>query len=130
MLLEKGSPTATQHLPLPLFAGLKSMLLEKWSPTATQHLPLPLFAGLKSMLLEKKVEALSGALEMREAQLGEVLAAAQIDPATLQQVGRDEAGGGGEGAGGGAAQIDPASGMKPAACTTRPLCWLPPPPAD
>ena len=38
------------------------------------------------MLLEKRVEALSGALEMREAQLGEVLAAAQLDPATLQQV--------------------------------------------
>lgn len=48
---------------------------------------LPRISGLKSMLLEKKVEALSGALEMREAQLGEVLAAAQIDPATLQQVG-------------------------------------------
>lgn len=43
--------------------------------------------GLKSMLMEKRVEALSGALELKEAQLGEVLAAAHLDPATLQQVG-------------------------------------------
>ncbi len=38
------------------------------------------------MLLEKKVEAVSGALEAREAQLGEVLAATQLEPATLRQV--------------------------------------------
>lgn len=44
-------------------------------------------AGLKGLLLEKRVEALSGALEMREAQLGEVLVTAQLDPSTLQQVG-------------------------------------------
>lgn len=43
-------------------------------------------AGLKSLLLEKRVEALSEALEMKEAQLGEVLAAAHLDPATVQQV--------------------------------------------
>jgi hypothetical protein len=42
--------------------------------------------GLKSMLLEKRVEVLSEALEMKDAQLGEVLAAAHLDPATLQQV--------------------------------------------
>eukprot|EP00877_Chromochloris_zofingiensis_P012225 jgi/Chrzof1/7256/Cz02g16210.t1 len=42
--------------------------------------------GLKSLLLERRVEALSDALEMKEAQLGEVLAAAHLDPATLQQV--------------------------------------------
>lgn len=42
--------------------------------------------GLKSLLLEKRVEALSGALELKEAQLGEVLAAAHLDPAALQQV--------------------------------------------
>ncbi len=39
------------------------------------------------MLLEKRVEVLSEALEMKDAQLGEVLAAAHLDPATLQQVG-------------------------------------------
>jgi hypothetical protein len=44
--------------------------------------------GLKSLLLEKRVEALSEALEMKEAQLDEVLAAAHLDPATVQQVGR------------------------------------------
>ena len=49
--------------------------------------------GLKSMLLEKRVEALSGALELKEAQLGEVLAAAHLDPATLQQVGWSRSGG-------------------------------------
>ena len=38
------------------------------------------------MLLEKRVEVLSEALEMKDAQLGEVLAAAHLDPATLQQV--------------------------------------------
>jgi hypothetical protein len=43
-------------------------------------------SGLKSMLLEKRVEVLSEALEMKDAQLGEVLAAAHLDPATLQQV--------------------------------------------
>ncbi|WIA30588.1 hypothetical protein OEZ86_000670 [Tetradesmus obliquus] len=42
--------------------------------------------GLKSMLLEKRVEVLAEALEMKDAQLGEVLAAAHLDPATLQQV--------------------------------------------
>ncbi|KAI8465222.1 MAG: growth-arrest-specific micro-tubule binding-domain-containing protein [Monoraphidium minutum] len=42
--------------------------------------------GLKSLLLERRVEALSGALELKEAQLGEVLAAAHMDPAALQQV--------------------------------------------
>jgi hypothetical protein len=46
-----------------------------------------LCTGLKSLLLEKRVEALSEALEMKEAQLGEVLAAAHLDPATVQQVG-------------------------------------------
>lgn len=45
-------------------------------------------AGLKSMLLEKRVGVLSEALEMKDAQLGEVLAAAHLDPATLQQVRR------------------------------------------
>jgi hypothetical protein len=38
------------------------------------------------MLLEKRVEVLAEALEMKDAQLGEVLAAAHLDPATLQQV--------------------------------------------
>jgi hypothetical protein len=38
------------------------------------------------MLLEKRVGVLSEALEMKDAQLGEVLAAAHLDPATLQQV--------------------------------------------
>lgn len=38
------------------------------------------------MLLEKRVEVLQEALEMKDAQLGEVLAAAHLDPATLQQV--------------------------------------------
>lgn len=43
-------------------------------------------AGLKSMLLEKRVGVLSEALEMKDTQLGEVLAAAHLNPATLQQV--------------------------------------------
>jgi Growth-arrest specific micro-tubule binding len=43
-------------------------------------------AGLKSMLLEKKLEAMHEQLELKEAQLGEVLAAANLDPMTLQQV--------------------------------------------
>lgn len=38
------------------------------------------------MLLEKRVGVLAEALEMKDAQLGEVLAAAHLDPATLQQV--------------------------------------------
>lgn len=38
------------------------------------------------MLLEQRVGVLAEALEMKDAQLGEVLAAAHLDPATLQQV--------------------------------------------
>lgn len=40
------------------------------------------------MLLEKRVDVLSEALEMKDAQLGEVLAAAHLDPTTLQQARR------------------------------------------
>ncbi|KAG2441242.1 hypothetical protein HYH02_010085 [Chlamydomonas schloesseri] len=42
--------------------------------------------GLKSALLEKKVEALGEALEMKEAQLAEVLTAANLDPGTLAAI--------------------------------------------
>ncbi|XP_074095750.1 growth arrest specific protein 8 [Cotesia typhae] len=38
--------------------------------------------GLKNVLLEKKLDKLSEVLEQREAQIGEVLAAAQLDPST------------------------------------------------
>jgi len=38
------------------------------------------------MLLEKRVAALHEALEMKEAQVGEVLAAANLDPATMAAV--------------------------------------------
>jgi len=38
------------------------------------------------MLLEKRVGVLESSLEMKDAQLGEVLAAAHLDPTTLQQV--------------------------------------------
>mmetsp|Transcript_4441 Transcript_4441/g.15516 ORF Transcript_4441/g.15516 Transcript_4441/m.15516 type:complete len:474 (+) Transcript_4441:234-1655(+) len=43
-------------------------------------------SGLKSMMLERKLEALTEQLEKKEAQLGEVLAASNLDSATLQQV--------------------------------------------
>lgn len=44
--------------------------------------------GLKTMLLERRVEALSGALEARDARLGEALAASRgVDAAAMQQVG-------------------------------------------
>ena len=39
--------------------------------------------GLKNVLLEKKLEKLSDLLEQREAQISEVLAAAQLDPAAV-----------------------------------------------
>lgn len=42
--------------------------------------------GLKGMLLEKKLETLTEALEKKEAQLSEVLAASNLDPTTLNQV--------------------------------------------
>lgn len=45
-------------------------------------------SGLKSMLLERKLEAMSDVLEKKEAQLGEVLAAANLDSGTLQQLSR------------------------------------------
>ncbi|XP_077266799.1 growth arrest specific protein 8 [Temnothorax americanus] len=42
--------------------------------------------GLKNVLLEKKLEKLSDLLEQREAQISEVLAAAQLDPAAVVSV--------------------------------------------
>jgi len=42
--------------------------------------------GLKGLLLERKVEALHEALEKKEAQLSEVLAASNLDTPTLNQV--------------------------------------------
>ncbi|CAL1673482.1 unnamed protein product [Lasius platythorax] len=42
--------------------------------------------GLKNVLLEKKLEKLSELLEQREAQISEVLAAAQLDPAAVVKV--------------------------------------------
>ena len=42
--------------------------------------------GLKSLLLERKLGAMAEQLEKKEAQLGEVLAAANLDPAVLQQL--------------------------------------------
>ncbi|XP_076295227.1 growth arrest specific protein 8 isoform X2 [Lasioglossum baleicum] len=41
--------------------------------------------GLKNVLLEKKLEKLSDLLEQREAQISEVLAAAQLDPGAVIQ---------------------------------------------
>ncbi|KAG2494700.1 hypothetical protein HYH03_007215 [Edaphochlamys debaryana] len=42
--------------------------------------------GLKSAVLEKKLEAMGEALEMKEAQLAEVLTAANLDPGTLAAI--------------------------------------------
>mmetsp|Transcript_35535 Transcript_35535/g.78843 ORF Transcript_35535/g.78843 Transcript_35535/m.78843 type:complete len:471 (-) Transcript_35535:833-2245(-) len=42
--------------------------------------------GLKSMLLERRLEAMAEQLEMKEAQLAEVLTAANLDPSTLQAI--------------------------------------------
>nr|XP_012222977.1 PREDICTED: growth arrest-specific protein 8 [Linepithema humile] len=42
--------------------------------------------GLKNVLLEKKLEKLSDLLEQREAQISEVLAAAQLDPTAVVNV--------------------------------------------
>ncbi|XP_020278946.1 growth arrest-specific protein 8 [Pseudomyrmex gracilis] len=42
--------------------------------------------GLKNVLLEKKLEKLSEVLEQREAQISEVLAAAQLDPTAVVSV--------------------------------------------
>ncbi|XP_012534025.1 dynein regulatory complex subunit 4 [Monomorium pharaonis] len=42
--------------------------------------------GLKNVLLEKKLEKLSDLVEQREAQISEVLAAAQLDPAAVISV--------------------------------------------
>ena len=43
-------------------------------------------SGFKNLLLEKKLHALSGVLEKKEAQLNEVLAASNLDPAALSAV--------------------------------------------
>jgi len=39
--------------------------------------------GVRNLLLEKKLSALGGVLEHKEAQLAEVMAASNLDPATL-----------------------------------------------
>ena len=43
-------------------------------------------SGLKNLLLERKLSTLGEQLEKKEAQLGEVLAASNLDPGTLSQV--------------------------------------------
>lgn len=42
--------------------------------------------GVRNLLLEKKLSALGGVLEHKEAQLAEVMAASNLDPATLAQL--------------------------------------------
>ena len=42
--------------------------------------------GVRNLLLEKKLHALGGVLEHKEAQLAEVMAASNLDPATLAQL--------------------------------------------
>lgn len=44
--------------------------------------------GFKNLLLERKLQALSAAMEKKELQLNEVLAASNLDPATLSLVSR------------------------------------------
>ena len=43
-------------------------------------------SGLKNMVLERKLEALGDELDKKEAQLGEVLSASNLDPGTLALV--------------------------------------------
>jgi hypothetical protein len=45
-------------------------------------------SGLKNLMLERKIEAMADALEKKEAQLGEVLNASNLDPAAMEQVSR------------------------------------------
>ena len=42
--------------------------------------------GVRNLLLQKKLSALGGVLEHKEAQLAEVMAASNLDPATLAQL--------------------------------------------
>ena len=42
--------------------------------------------GVRNLLLEKKLSALSSVVEHKEAQLAEVMAASNLDPATLAQL--------------------------------------------
>lgn len=42
--------------------------------------------GVRALLLEKKLSALGGVLEHKEAQLAEVMAASNLDPASLAQL--------------------------------------------
>ena len=42
--------------------------------------------GVRNLLLEKKLSALGGVLEHKEAQLAEVMAASNLDPASLAQL--------------------------------------------
>ena len=46
-------------------------------------------SGLKNLVLERKLEVVGDQLEKKEAQLGEVLSASNLDPGTLQQVNLD-----------------------------------------
>lgn len=45
-------------------------------------------SGLKNLMLERKIEAMSDALEKKEAQLGEVLQASNLDPQAMESISR------------------------------------------
>lgn len=68
------------------FAKVEAERNELYNKFEASILEVQQKTGLKGMLLERKVEALNDALEKKQTQLAEVLAASNLDSPTLQSV--------------------------------------------
>lgn len=68
------------------FAKVEAERNELYSRFEETILEVQQKTGLKGLLLERKVEALNDALEKKQTQLAEVLAASNLDSPTLQSV--------------------------------------------
>lgn len=79
------APSPTTARPAPQVQQERDELYRKFSSAV---LEVQQKAGFRSLVLERKLQALSAAVEKKEAQFSEVLAAANLDPAALTLVSR------------------------------------------
>lgn len=79
------APSPTTAWPAPQVQQERDELYRKFSSAV---LEVQQKAGFRSLVLERKLHALSAAVEKKEAQFSEVLAASNLDPAALTLVSR------------------------------------------
>lgn len=79
------APSPTTAWPTPQVQQERDELYRKFSSAV---LEVQQKAGFRSLVLERKLQALSAAVEKKEAQFSEVLAASNLDPAALTLVSR------------------------------------------